>query len=144
MAVQSPGGRRGRRNRSGFTEINITPLTDVFLVLVIILLITAPLIQNNGLKVELPTSASGDKDEQKKTLVVGVDSKGQFSVNGTVIPEDNLLAALRREAQATGQKVLVVQADAEARQKNVVKVMDAARQAGLERLVVATQPSSGS
>ncbi|MBC8122384.1 MAG: biopolymer transporter ExbD [Gemmatimonadaceae bacterium] len=143
MAVQGPGARGGRRGRGGFTEINITPLTDVFLVLVIILLITAPLIQNTGLKVELPTSASDDKSDQKKSLVVAIDSKGKFSINGTVVAEDNLLSALRKEAQISGQKVLVVQADADARQKNVVKVMDAARQAGLERLVVATQPSGG-
>ncbi|BAC89081.1 MAG: biopolymer transporter ExbD [Aphanocapsa lilacina HA4352-LM1] len=143
MAIQAGGSGRGRRNRSGFTEINITPLTDVFLVLVIILLITAPLIQNNGLKVDLPTSATGDKPEQKKSLVVGVDKDGKYSVNGAVVPEANLLAALRREAESSGQKVLVVQADADARQKNVVKVMDAARQAGLEKLVVATQPSGG-
>ncbi|AGY59989.1 ExbD/TolR family protein [Gloeobacter kilaueensis] len=140
MAIQS-AGRRGRRSRAGFNEINITPLTDVFLVLVIILLITAPLIQNSGLKVDLPSSATGDKPEQKKSLLVGVDKDGKFSVNGAVVPEDNLLPTIRREAEVTGQKVLIVQADADARQKNVVKVMDAARQAGLEKLVVATQPS---
>lgn len=143
MAALGPGARSGRRGRSGFTEINITPLTDVFLVLVIILLITAPLIQNTGLKVELPTSASDDKSDQKKSLVVAIDNQGKFSVNGTVVAENDLLSTLRKEAQTSGQKVLIVQADADARQKNVVKVMDAARQAGLERLVVATQPSGG-
>lgn len=143
MAALGPGARSGRRGRGGFTEINITPLTDVFLVLVIILLITAPLIQNTGLKVELPTSASDDKSDQKKSLVVAIDNQGKFSVNGTVVAENDLLSTLRKEAQISGQKVLIVQADADARQKNVVKVMDAARQAGLERLVVATQPSGG-
>lgn len=143
MAALGPGARSGRRGRGGFTEINITPLTDVFLVLVIILLITAPLIQNTGLKVELPTSASDDKSDQKKSLVVAIDNQGKFSVNGTVVAENDLLSTLRKEAQTSGQKVLIVQADADARQKNVVKVMDAARQAGLERLVVATQPSGG-
>jgi biopolymer transport protein ExbD len=142
MAVQGPGVGRGRRNRNGFTEINITPLTDVFLVLVIILLITAPLIQNTGLKVELPSSASGDKADQSKTLTIGVDKKGQFSVNGTIVPEGNLANALVKEAKTVAQKVLIVQADAEATQKNVVKAMDAARQAGLRRIVFATQPSS--
>ncbi|MBC8120475.1 MAG: biopolymer transporter ExbD [Gemmatimonadaceae bacterium] len=143
MAALGPGARSGRRGRGGFTEINITPLTDVFLVLVIILLITAPLIQNTGLKVELPTSASDDKSDQKKSLIVAIDNQGKFSVNGTVVAENDLLSTLRKEAQTSGQKVLIVQADADARQKNVVKVMDAARQAGLERLVVATQPSGG-
>jgi biopolymer transport protein ExbD len=136
MAVKVGGGRG--RNRGGFNEINITPLTDVFLVLVIILLITAPLIQDSGLKVELPTSKSGDKTEQKN-ITVGIDSKGQYALNGTKVTADNLLPELQKQAKETGQTVLVVQADANAKQKDVVKVMDAARQAGLKKLVVATQ-----
>ncbi|WP_218081521.1 ExbD/TolR family protein [Anthocerotibacter panamensis] len=136
MAIQA-GGRRGGR-RGGFNEINITPLTDVFLVLVIILLITAPLIQNSGLKVELPSSSSGDKGETK-SLIVGVGADGKFAVNGTVVSPNALLSAIQREAKATSQKVLVVQADGNAKQKDVVKVMDSARQAGLQKLVVATQ-----
>lgn len=132
------GGARGSRGRGGFNEINITPLTDVFLVLVIILLITAPLIQDSGLKVELPTSKSGDKTEQKN-ITVGIDSKGQYALNGNKITPENLLPELEKQAKATGQTVLVVQADANAKQKDVVKVMDAARQAGLKKLVVATQ-----
>jgi biopolymer transport protein ExbD len=133
------GGARGSRSRGGgFNEINITPLTDVFLVLVIILLITAPLIQDSGLKVELPTSKSGDKTEQKN-ITVGIDSKGQYALNGAKITPENLLPELEKQAKATGQTVLVVQADANAKQKDVVKVMDAARQAGLKKLVVATQ-----
>jgi biopolymer transport protein ExbD len=141
MAITGPGTGRGRRNRNGFTEINITPLTDVFLVLVIILLITAPLIQNTGLKIEVPTSSSGDQPEQSKTLTVGIDKQGRFSVNGAVVPENNLSSALTRESQNASQKVLIVQADADATQRNVVKAMDAARQAGLRRIVFATQPS---
>jgi biopolymer transport protein ExbD len=137
MAVKVGGGR-GSRSRGGFNEINITPLTDVFLVLVIILLITAPLIQDSGLKVELPTSKSGDKTEQKN-ITVGIDSKGQYALNGAKITAENLLPELEKQAKATGQTVLVVQADANAKQKDVVKVMDAARQAGLKKLVVATQ-----
>jgi biopolymer transport protein ExbD len=137
MAVKM-GGRRGAGSRGGFTEINITPLTDVFLVLVIILLITAPLIQDSGLKAELPTSKSGDKTEQKN-ITVGIDAKGQYALNGTKITPDNLLPELQKQAKETGQTVLVVQADANARQKDVVRVMDAARQAGLKKLVVATQ-----
>ncbi|MGA7952424.1 MAG: biopolymer transporter ExbD [Gloeobacterales cyanobacterium] len=137
MAVKMGGGR-GSKSRGGFTEINITPLTDVFLVLVIILLITAPLIQDSGLKVELPTSKSGDKTEQKN-ITVGIDAKGQYALNGSKISADTLLPALQKQAKETGQTVLVVQADANARQKDVVRVMDAARQAGLKKLVVATQ-----
>ncbi len=136
MAVKVGGGRG--RNRGGFNEINITPLTDVFLVLVIILLITAPLIQDSGLKVELPTSKSGDKTEQKN-ITVGIDSKGQYALNGTKVTADGLLPELQKQAKETGQTVLVVQADANAKQKDVVRVMDAARQAGLKKLVVATQ-----
>lgn len=141
MAAQGPGAR-GRRGRSGFTEINITPLTDVFLVLVIILLITAPLIQNTSIKVELPSSASGDKADQAKTLSLAVDKKGQFSVNGTLVSEAKLVETLTREAKASKQTVLLLQADSEATQKFVVKAMDAARQAGLRKISFATQPSS--
>ncbi|MBC7881393.1 MAG: biopolymer transporter ExbD [Anaerolineae bacterium] len=141
MAAQGPGAR-GRRGRSGFTEINITPLTDVFLVLVIILLITAPLIQNTSIKVELPSSASGDKADQTKPLSLAVDKKGQFSVNGTIVPEAKLVETLTREAKTSKQTVLLLQADSEATQKFVVKAMDAARQAGLRKISFATQPSA--
>ncbi len=136
MAIQSGSRRRGRRG--GFNDINITPLTDVFLVLVIILLITAPLIQNSGLKVELPSATTGDKGEQK-SLVIGVGADGKFAVNGTVVKADGLLELVRREAKATNQKVVVIQADANAKQKDVVRVMDSARQAGLQKMVLATQ-----
>jgi biopolymer transport protein ExbD len=141
MAAQGPGAR-GRRGRSGFTEINITPLTDVFLVLVIILLITAPLIQNTSIKVEVPSSTSGDKADQTKPLTLAVDKKGQFYVNGTIVPEAKLVEALTREVKASKQTVLLLQADAETTQKFVVKAMDAARQAGLRKISFATQPSS--
>jgi biopolymer transport protein ExbD len=141
MAAQGPGAR-GRRGRSGFTEINITPLTDVFLVLVIILLITAPLIQNTSIKVEVPSSTSGDKADQTKPLTLAVDKKGQFYVNGTVVPEAKLVEVLTREVKASKQTVLLLQADAETTQKFVVKAMDAARQAGLRKISFATQPSS--
>lgn len=141
MAAQGPGAR-GRRNRGGFTEINITPLTDVFLVLVIILLITAPLIQNTSIKVEVPSSNSGDKADQTKPLTLAVDKKGQFYVNGTAVPEAKLVEALTREVKTSKQTVLLLQADAETTQKFVVKAMDAARQAGLRKISFATQPSA--
>ncbi len=136
MAIQSGGRNRGRRG--GFNEINITPLTDVFLVLVIILLITAPLIQNTGLKVELPTSSSGERGEQK-TLTVEVGADGRYAVNGVITKTDALMATLQREAKASQQTVVIVNADADAKQKDVVRAYDAARQAGLKKLVVATQ-----
>jgi len=136
MAIQSGGGRRGRRG--GFTEINITPLTDVFLVLVIILLITAPLIQNSGLKVELPSAASSDKGEQK-SLTVDIGADGKYAVNGVVVKTEELQGAIQREAKASGQKILVVKADADSRTKDVVRVMDAARQSGIQKIVQATQ-----
>jgi len=136
MAIQSGGSRRGRRG--GFNEINITPLTDVFLVLVIILLITAPLIQNSSLKVELPSAASSDKGEQR-SLVVTVDDKGQFAVNGDMVKAEALIGTIKRVARETNQKVVVVNADANAKQKDVVRVMDAARQAGIQKMSLATQ-----
>ncbi|WP_287129211.1 biopolymer transporter ExbD [Candidatus Cyanaurora vandensis] len=135
MAIQS-GGRRGRRG--GFNEINITPLTDVFLVLVIILLITAPLIQNSSLKVELPSSSSTEKGEQR-SLVVTVSADGKYAVNGTIVKGEALVSNIKREARATQQKVLVVNADANSRQKDVIRVMDAARQAGIQKMSLATQ-----
>ncbi|HEY9777416.1 MAG TPA: biopolymer transporter ExbD [Planktothrix sp.] len=127
------GGRAGEV----FTEINVTPLTDVFLVLLVIMILIAPLVNQTVLKVEPPAKNGPShppppKDEPH--VDVNVAANGQITVNKQVVPSDemSIMAAIKAEQTKAGKEdiPLNLQSDAEAQQKYVVMVMDAA--AGLK------------
>ncbi len=137
------GGRAG----DIFTEINVTPLTDVFLVLLVIMILISPLSNQTVLKVEPPTPGKSNpppaKDEPKVDAFV--DASGQIKINGKVVPSDTMsIAAAIKEVQDKAGKTdipLNLQSDAEAEQKNVVAVMDAA--AGMHIKQLRILPLSG-
>lgn len=118
-------------------EINITPLTDVFLVLLIIFMVTTPLIMTAGVKIKMPrTEALPALTE--RDVIIGITAGRRFYVNNVEVDEGRLSGYLR-EMDLTG-KMVVVQADLSLRHGLVMKVMDIAKQAGAEKLAVATEP----
>ncbi len=119
--------------------INITPLTDVFLVLLIIFMVTTPLIMTSGLKIKMPrTRALPSLSE--RDVVIGITSDARYFVNNVEITQARLQGYLK-ELNLDG-KLVVVQADASLSHGTVMKVMDIAKQAGAERLAIATEPAS--
>lgn len=118
-------------------EINITPLTDVFLVLLIIFMVTTPLIMTAGVKIRMPkTQALPSLTE--RDVIIGITSDERYFVNNAEVPKERLMGYLK-ELKVAG-KLVVVQADANLSHGTVMTAMDTAKEAGAERLALATEP----
>jgi biopolymer transport protein ExbD len=131
MGAQLGGGSK----RGGIVGINVTPMVDVVLVLLVIMMVSATYIVAQSLKVELPKSATSD-EAVTSTFAVTIDKTGKFYFNQQPVTEDELVAKLR-EAKASGQDVnLVVTADAAALHGNVVHVIDLAKREGINKFAI--------
>ncbi len=124
-----------------FNEINITPLTDIFLVLLIIMMVIAPSFQSMDNNIEMPKINSGLAIEQKNATV-SITKNGEFYVNETKINSSNLEEQLIGLIDNLEKKEVVVRADSKTKSSEIMKVMQAAQNAGFEKLVVAGEPLS--
>ncbi len=129
-----------------FAEINITPLTDIFLVLLIIFMVTSSVIVQSGVSgrsgvhVTLPKGSPSDvQTAASNSLAVAVLADGRIVVGGKVLSDDDLKSRFAAAASHDPETTIVVQADAGVAHGKVVAVMEMARAAGLERLAIATQ-----
>lgn len=120
------------------TEINITPLTDVMLVLLVIFMVTTPLIMTESFKIKLPRAVTSGT-ETGRGVIIAVSVDGRVSLDGKDIKEADLLEALRRAFASGSERTVVVKADGDSRHSVVVKVLDTAKLAGAERLSIATE-----
>ncbi len=132
-------GSRRRSHRRPFTEINIVPLTDVMLVLLIIFMVTAQFIEHKdkGLDINLPSASTVNDLDALGGIRVSVDRLGQTAVNGQPVPPEALTTELKRVQQSPKQLV-IVEGDRQTVLQNVVSIMDAALSAGLPNVVLAT------
>jgi biopolymer transport protein ExbD len=119
-------------------EINITPLTDVFLVLLIIFMVTTSVIQNQGKNIDLPGADVSDATPQGVTVTVGSD--GEMLVNDVVVPEDQLFAVLEAALTDARDKVVVLRGDRAVLLGQAVNILDIAQQAGARGIALATRP----
>ena len=127
-----------------FAEINITPLTDIFLVLLIIFMVTTTAIaeqggQNGGLKVSLPRAGKSAPAAEVHDLAIAVLEDGRTVVGGKVVDEDQLTEILKKAHGDNPDTLVLVQADQGVVHGKVVAVMDLARRQGLARLAIATR-----
>ncbi len=154
MAISGPesnGGGEEIESVGGiFADINITPLTDIFLVLLIIFMVTTTAIaeagnQEGGFKVNLPRGAKGDEAGVIRDLTVAVLADGRTVVAGKVLDEPALQAAFDAAHRRSPDTVVMFQADEGVAHGRVVQVMEMARRAGLSRLAIATraEPTNG-
>ncbi|SOY54833.1 ExbD/TolR family protein [Cupriavidus taiwanensis] len=131
------------RQRREEPEINLIPLIDVLLVILIFLMITTTYSRFTELQIQLPAADAERARQQPQEIVVSVSSRGVYSVNKQVMEQKDVTSLadrLRSAAGAGGQPpVVIVNADAQATHQAVVNVMEAARLAGLSRLTFATQ-----
>ena len=126
-----------------FAEINITPLTDIFLVLLIIFMVTSSVIVNSssggaraGLKVNLPKGGASDVTPRQSDLSVAVLTDGRLVVNGTVVTAEEMKAALDKAKAENPETMVIVQADEGVTHGKVVEVMEMAKAAGLGQLAI--------
>ena len=130
---------QGGSGNDAISQINVTPLVDVMLVLLIIFMVTAPILQQ-GVPVELPRVAAGPLAGQEEQLVVNVAKGGQLFLNDTPMTTELLTAKLRAIAAARPDRQLYVRADQSVPYGQVMQVMGAVRDAGLVRVGLVTEP----
>ncbi len=151
MAVSGPEEEGGAGTGGGiFADINITPLTDIFLVLLIIFMVTTTAIaeagnSEGGFKVNLPKGAKGDETGIARDVTVAVLADGRTVVAGKVLDEAALRAAFDAARARSADTIVMFQADEGVAHGRVVQVMELARRAGLSRLAIATraEPAEG-
>lgn len=129
----------GRDTRTTLSEINVTPLVDVMLVLLIIFMITAPMLQQ-GLEVDLPVASGGLQPSEENEIVLTVKRDGMIYLNQTSYTLDALREKLRAIYADRIQKDLYLRADAAVPYGTVVQVMDTVKQVGIVKLGMITQP----
>jgi biopolymer transport protein ExbD len=133
----STGSSRGRRG--GIVGINVTPMVDVMLVLLVIMMVSATYIVSRALKVELPHSATSDEAAQGP-ITVTITKDGQYLVNQQPVVGDAALNAIFQKARsAAGEPSLVVSADGGAQHRWVVHVIDLAKQLGITKFAISVQ-----
>lgn len=124
-----------------FTEINITPLTDIFLVLLIIMMVVAPTFQSTDKAITVPEINSGVAIEQKNATV-SVTKDGLMYINGKEIRPENLTNELLAIKDTLEKKEVVVKADEKAKSSEIMQIMDAAKEAEFTKLILAGEPLS--
>ena len=136
--AMSLGGGRGRRRSKGISDINVTPLVDVMLVLLVVFMVAAPLLAA-GLKVELPQVAAESAPVKDSKLVVTV-TKEERILFGEDDVTSNVEATLATNGRVQKEKELYIRADKQARYGAVARVVAAARGAGVTGLSLLVEP----
>jgi biopolymer transport protein ExbD len=128
-----------------FESINVTPLTDVFLVLLVIMILIAPLIDKSKLEIKPPETLNAKKDEATKGITIEIDKQGQLAINGHYVAatdSEKVAATIKQLVDASPNKAdlhVTLNADGDAKQKFVVETMSAAAAAGVTKMRVATR-----
>jgi biopolymer transport protein TolR len=148
LSLDSSNQRRGRRrgrSRRALSEINVTPLVDVMLVLLIIFMISAPLL-TAGVPVELPKTEAGAIDNQNQPLTVSIRQDGSIYLENTEVPFADLAPRMHDLAASGPAKPVYVRADGRAPYAVVAQVMASLAQSGFTSIGLLTDtggPSSG-
>ena len=151
MAIGAPEPDRGDELESVggiFSDINITPLTDIFLVLLIIFMVTTTAIaeagnEDGGFKVNLPKGGKSDEAGLVRDITVAILQDGRAVVGGKVLDDAALRSAFGEARTRSAETIVLFQADEGVPHGRVVQVMELARQAGLSRLAIATRSEAG-
>ncbi|MEY4636041.1 MAG: Biopolymer transport protein ExbD [Acidobacteriota bacterium] len=124
------------------SDINVTPLVDVMLVLLIIMMIVAPLLQK-GADVKLPLAANtADKPETQDQTVVAVDKTDRYFVNGLPVRKEDLRQKVEEILETKAERIILIKADEEARYAAVMDLMDELRTMGIEDMGLITDPKN--
>ncbi len=135
-----PHGSRGRRVSAPMAEINIIPLVDIVLVLLIIFMATTAFVKESGLKMELPTAKSTETASDKAdelTIALTRDNKIFLNAQESTLPQ--VQAAMIQFAAKNKSTPVIIKGDENIEYKRVVQVMDMAKQAGLPKVALGTR-----
>src|SRR4030088_180029 len=144
-ATAAVAGRRRHRRRPVMAEINVTPMVDVMLVLLIIFMVSAPLL-TVGVPLDLPQTQAKSLDQDKEPLTVSVNVKGQVYLQNTEIPLEELVPKLKpiTEARGGAEERIFVRGDKQVDYGLVLKVMGRISAAGFHKVALVTEIEQGS
>src|SRR3989338_1369168 len=137
MAIDSSS----QRNGSTISQINVTPLVDVMLVLLVIFMVTAPIIQQ-GVQVNLPQAKAGAIPGKEEQLVVAITRNGRIYLNDNPMTLPDLGKKLRAISKIQRDKEVYLRADQDVRYGIVIRTIAEIKQAGIEKLGIVTHPPS--
>jgi biopolymer transport protein TolR len=138
-------GRRRHRRRPVMSEINVTPMVDVMLVLLIIFMVSAPLL-TVGVPIDLPQTQAASLDQTREPLAISVNAKGQVFLQNSEIKIEELVPKLKAIAEARGgaDERIYVRGDRNVDYGTVMRVMGRLSQAGFRRVGLVTEVEQGS
>ena len=124
------------------SDINVTPLVDVMLVLLIIMMLVAPLLQQ-GVVVNLPLAGNTvDKPDTQDQTVVSIDSQNQFWVNGVKVDKAEMASRVQAVLEDKKERVVLIKGDTDAKYSAIMEAMDDLRKAGIEDIGLITEPKN--
>jgi biopolymer transport protein TolR len=124
-------------------DINVTPLVDVMLVLLIIMMLIAPMLQQ-GVAVTLPEAGNtGEKPDTQDQTVVAIDSRGHFYVNALPVANEDLVPRVQRALEDKKEKLVYLKGDKDAKYSAIMDAMDAFRKAQIENIALITERKKG-
>src|SRR5512143_404102 len=134
MAMDVGGAKVGFK-----ADINVTPLVDVMLVLLIIMMLVAPML-HTGIPVTLPQASNSEaKPESPQQTVIGIASDGRLYVDSVAVRGDTLTQQVAEKLEARHDKIVLIKADADARYSLVMATMDRLRAANIESVALVTE-----
>ena len=135
MAMDVGGSKGGPKS-----DINVTPLVDVMLVLLIIMMLVAPMLQK-GVDVKLPLAANtSDKPENEQQTVLAVDAQDKFYVNSIQVPRAEMADRVKLALEEKTERVVLIKGDTDASYRAIMAAMDDLRKAGIEDIGLITDP----
>ena len=132
--------QRGKRHED--LEMNLVPLIDVLLVIIIFLVVSATFSRTSELQINLPTAQANVPQEKPLTIEVGVDASGQYVINGKSLSDVSvagIASALQAAADGGKEPTIIINADAKSTHQSVVDVMEASRTVGYTHITFATK-----
>jgi biopolymer transport protein TolR len=135
MAMDVGGGKGGPKS-----DINVTPLVDVMLVLLIIMMLVAPMLQK-GVDVKLPSAMNtADKPETQQQTVLHVDARDKFYVNSIEVSRAEMADRIKAALEEKTERIVLIKGDQDASYRAVMAAMDDLRKAGIEDIGLITDP----
>lgn len=141
MAVKGPSASASAGSGGLFADINITPLTDIFLVLLIIFMVTTSVTIESAAHVELPKAEN--TAPETKGVIVTYTTQHEIFVNSKDVPERELEPALREALGKVEEKIVIFQGDQKVLLGDMVRILDIAKRAGAAQIAIAAQRTSG-
>jgi biopolymer transport protein ExbD len=133
------GGFNDNSHQAPMAEINVTPMVDVMLVLLVIFIITAPLF-THAVKLELPTAASAPAPDKPESITLSINAEGKLFWNNAAVSADELGTRFATAAQKKPQPELQLRADKSTRYEVIAQVMSAAQTNGMTKIGFVTNP----